>query len=101
MTLRDGVRALPQLLEALEKGAGCAIDTAPIIARAHALAARQEGAAPGAEGGETTAALRVSATGVAQARVQPAAAEPPDADPSLREIFSRKPPPISRPCGHG
>src|SRR5690606_34433549 len=98
-TLRDGVAALPQLLTALESGAACAIDTAPIIARAHALAARQELGAADTEGGETTSAMRVTATAIAAATdVRSAAAGPAgpvttadgtDSDPALREIFSR------------
>ncbi len=99
-TLRDGVAALPQLLVALESGAACAIDTAPVIARAHALAARQEPYAAAAEGGETTSAMRVTATAItAAAALQSAAAQPAaaltvveatDSDPALREIFSRE-----------
>jgi chemosensory pili system protein ChpA (sensor histidine kinase/response regulator) len=99
-TLRDGVAALPQLLTALESGAACAIDTAPIIARAHALAARQELGAADTEGGETTSAMRVTATAIAAATdVRSAAAGPAgpvttadgtDSDPALREIFSRE-----------
>ena len=99
-TLRDGVAVLPQLLTALESGAACAIDTAPIIARAHALAARQELGAADTEGGETTSAMRVTATAIAAATdVRSAAAGPAvpvttadgtDSDPALREIFSRE-----------
>ena len=99
-TLRDGVAALPQLLTALESGAACAIDTAPIIARAHALAARQELGAADTEGGETTSAMRVTATAIAAATdVRSATAGPAipvttadgtDSDPALREIFSRE-----------
>ncbi|MGD9597063.1 MAG: Hpt domain-containing protein [Steroidobacteraceae bacterium] len=97
-TLRDGVQALPRLLEALETGSACAIDTAPVIARAHALAARQDSESGRADGGETTSALQVSATGVAAAgiggvaaaRVSAASPESPDSDPALREIFSRE-----------
>jgi len=90
-TLRDGVRALPQLLTALESGAACEIDTAPIIARAHALAARQEIDAAGGDGGATTAAVQVTATGIAAAPADTAlAAEAAGADPALREIFSRE-----------
>ncbi len=83
-TLRDGMRALPQLLVALESGAACALDTAPIIARAHALAARQDVEAMRGEGGETTSAVQVSETAIKAA--EPAA----EADPGLREIFSRE-----------
>jgi len=83
-TLRDGVRALPQLLVALESGSACALDTAPIIARAHALAARQDTDAARGEGGETTSAVHVSETAIK------AAAPAPEADPGLREIFSRE-----------
>lgn len=85
---------------ALESGAACAIDTAPVIARAHALAARQEPYAAAAEGGETTSAMRVTATAITaaaalqSATAQPAAAlavvEATDSDPALREIFSRE-----------
>ena len=97
-TLRDGVQALPQLLEALEKGSACTIDTAPVIARAHALAARQESDTGRADGGDTTAALQVTATGMARmgpdaiaaAKVSAAPPESPDSDPALREIFSRE-----------
>ena len=94
VTLRDGVRALPQLLLALESGAACAIDTAPIIARAHALAARQDSEAARGDGGETTSAVQVSETSLdAAARAAATttgAAAPADTDPALREIFSRE-----------
>jgi chemosensory pili system protein ChpA (sensor histidine kinase/response regulator) len=94
-TLRDGVQALPQLLAALEGGTACEIDTTPIIARAHALAARQEpGTGTGAESGETTAATRLAGTTMVAtdaARPEPPpAASAPEADPALREIFSRE-----------
>ncbi|MGE0583188.1 MAG: Hpt domain-containing protein [Steroidobacteraceae bacterium] len=86
VTLRDGVQALPQLLAALEGGTACEIDTAPIIARAHALAARQEPIA-GGESGETTSASRLAST----ATLAPSpTAETAEADPALREIFSRE-----------
>jgi chemosensory pili system protein ChpA (sensor histidine kinase/response regulator) len=92
-TLRDGVRALPQLLAALESGSACEIDTAPVIARAHALAARQELEAAG-DNGATTSAVRMTATGVAAAGAAPpgvaAVAESSGTDPALREIFSRE-----------
>jgi len=89
-TLRDGVRALPQLLVALEGGTACELDTAPIIARAHALAARQEVEAARAEG-ETTSAVQVSETAIKAAAAPEPAPEPAaDADPGLREIFSRE-----------
>ncbi len=97
-TLRDGVRALPQLLHALESGAACAIDTSPIIARAHALAARQDSDEARAEGGETTSSMRAPASISAASRTAQAAAaapaasaaEAPGGDPALREIFSRE-----------
>ena len=89
-TLRDGVSALPQLLTALESGAACAIDTAPIIARAHALAARQEPGAADGEGGETTSAVQVTTTAIAAAATNQVATDATDSDPALREIFSRE-----------
>jgi chemosensory pili system protein ChpA (sensor histidine kinase/response regulator) len=79
--LREAVKALPQLLKALETGAPAGIDFAPIIARAHSLAAGQ-GASPDPVADTMSTSAQPVLAAVTDA--------PQPEDPALREIFTRE-----------
>ncbi len=108
--LRDGIAALPQMIDHLEKGSPVAADVAGIAARAHALASGRQppstartvaaalsretalaAQAPPAPTAEDSTQLDLSSSAVAEPAGSPApAAQPTPMDEALREIYARE-----------